>query len=117
MTGEGLTYYKSCLRWHISLEMSPYTLHDIGVQTVDTIITRLLTVSKRLPTCLYIIYRPIYIYYDYSVTATSGRPTLLTLFPSKLAIKGFFECPGDVTFLFKLFLWPFYFFFVNPDAP
>ena len=39
------------------------------------------------------------------------------LFPSKLAIKGFFECPGHVTFLFKLFLWPFYFFFVNPDAP
>ena len=45
------------------------------------------------------------------------NPTDISLFPSKLAIKGFFECPGDVTFLFKLFLWPFYFFYVNPDAP
>lgn len=45
MSGEGLTYYKACLKWHLSMDMSPYTLHEIGKQAVDNIIDRVKLVN------------------------------------------------------------------------
>lgn len=30
-------YYKACLKWHLSFEMSPEEVHDVGLKEVDRI--------------------------------------------------------------------------------
>ena len=30
-------YYKSCLKWHLSFEMTPEEVHEIGLKEVDRI--------------------------------------------------------------------------------
>ena len=54
---------------------------------------------------------------DKEICVCVGLSIYITLFPSKLAIKGFFECPRDVTFLFKVFFVAVLLFFCQSRCP
>lgn len=45
---DGRRYYQACLRWHLSYDMSPEEVHQIGLQEVERIHTEMVKLVRRL---------------------------------------------------------------------
>lgn len=43
---DGRRYYQACLRWHLSYDMSPEEVHQIGFQEVERIHSEMVKVRK-----------------------------------------------------------------------
>ena len=41
----GEDYYKACLKWHLSVDMTPEEVHEKGLQEVDRIYKKMITVA------------------------------------------------------------------------
>lgn len=42
----GSKYYQACLKWHLSFDMSPEEVHNIGLQEVDRIHSEMVQVHS-----------------------------------------------------------------------
>ncbi|XP_033759880.1 uncharacterized protein LOC117342027 [Pecten maximus] len=43
----GEEFYRACLKWHLSVDMSPEDVHNLGLQEVERIYQNMLTVMRR----------------------------------------------------------------------
>jgi uncharacterized protein (DUF885 family) len=58
----GAEYYKACLRWHLSYDMSPEDVHQVGLNEVERIHVEMVKVSLHFQLNTSVLYVDVWVF-------------------------------------------------------